>query len=162
MIADDGLCGTGRALAPADPRPPPRRGALRERPRRAPHAQPARRLEAPEGAARRRARRGAAGGAAALVPPARPAARRGRRVARALPRPLVEPAGRPRTTPGGEPMMSGTLETVDGRPALRFERRLAHPVERVWRAVTDPDEMPAWFPSGVVGERAVGAELVFA
>ena len=26
-------------------------------------------------------------------------------------------------------MMDGTLETIDGRPALRFERRLAHPVE---------------------------------
>jgi len=56
----------------------------------------------------------------------------------------------------------GTLIQIEGRPALRFERRYAHPVERVWRAVSDPDEMPAWFPSGVVGERAVGAELVFA
>jgi predicted nucleic acid-binding Zn ribbon protein len=33
----------------------------------------------------------------------------------------------------------GTLETVDGRPALRFERVLAHPVERVWRAVSVPE-----------------------
>lgn len=41
--------------------------------------------------------------------------------------------------------MTGTLETVDGRPALRFERRLEHPVERVWRAITDPDELDRWF-----------------
>jgi uncharacterized protein YndB with AHSA1/START domain len=56
----------------------------------------------------------------------------------------------------------GTLVHIDGRPALRFERRYACPVERVWRAVTDPAELPAWFPSAVSGERAVGAELVFA
>lgn len=55
----------------------------------------------------------------------------------------------------------GTLITVDGRPALRFERRYRHPIERVWRAVTDPAEMAQWFPSQVHGERAVGAELVF-
>jgi uncharacterized protein YndB with AHSA1/START domain len=42
-------------------------------------------------------------------------------------------------------MMDGTLKTVDGRPALRFERRLAHPVDRVWRAITEPDELEAWF-----------------
>jgi len=41
--------------------------------------------------------------------------------------------------------MNGTLETVDGRPALRFERRLAFPVERVWRAVTEPAELAEWF-----------------
>jgi uncharacterized protein YndB with AHSA1/START domain len=55
----------------------------------------------------------------------------------------------------------GTLVTVDGRPALRFERRYRHPIERVWRAVTDPAEMARWFPSNVEGERAVGAELTF-
>ena len=41
--------------------------------------------------------------------------------------------------------MNGTLETIDGRPALRFERRLPHSVDRVWRAITDPDELEAWF-----------------
>jgi uncharacterized protein YndB with AHSA1/START domain len=41
--------------------------------------------------------------------------------------------------------MNGTLKTIDGRPALRFERRLAHSVERVWRAITEPDELEAWF-----------------
>ena len=56
----------------------------------------------------------------------------------------------------------GTLVQIEGQPALRFERRYASPLERVWRAVSDPAEMPAWFPSDVIGERAVGAELVFA
>jgi uncharacterized protein YndB with AHSA1/START domain len=53
-------------------------------------------------------------------------------------------------------MMSGTLESVDGRPALRFERRLAHPVERVWRAVTDPDELARWFVASVPWTPAAG------
>lgn len=55
----------------------------------------------------------------------------------------------------------GTLVTVDGRPALRFERRFPHPVERVWHAISDPAEMARWFPSNVEGERAVGAQLSF-
>lgn len=42
--------------------------------------------------------------------------------------------------------MNGTLETVDDRHTLRFERHLDHPVERVWRAITDPDELRHWFP----------------
>jgi uncharacterized protein YndB with AHSA1/START domain len=57
--------------------------------------------------------------------------------------------------------LDGTLVTIDHRPALRFERRYAQPVERVWRAITEPDQMSAWFPSDVIGERATGAELTF-
>lgn len=41
----------------------------------------------------------------------------------------------------------GTYLEVDGRPAVRFERVYAHPVDRVWRAVTDPAELRHWFPS---------------
>lgn len=44
-------------------------------------------------------------------------------------------------------MPDGTLETIDGRPALRFERTLPHPTERVWRAASEPDELGAWFPA---------------
>lgn len=54
-----------------------------------------------------------------------------------------------------------TLVTIDGRPTLRFERRYRHPIERVWRAVTDPSEVGRWFPSEVVGERKAGTELIF-
>jgi uncharacterized protein YndB with AHSA1/START domain len=38
-----------------------------------------------------------------------------------------------------------THETLDdGRHRLVFERRLNHPVERVWSAITEPDEIEAW------------------
>ncbi len=42
-------------------------------------------------------------------------------------------------------MMDGDLISIDNRPALRFERRLDHSVERVWRAVTEPAELDRWF-----------------
>jgi uncharacterized protein YndB with AHSA1/START domain len=46
-------------------------------------------------------------------------------------------------------MRTGTQETIDGRPALRFERRLAHSPERVWRAISEPDELAGWFVAPV-------------
>ena len=55
----------------------------------------------------------------------------------------------------------GSLVSDTDRPTVRFERHLRAPVERVWRAVTDEEEMQAWFPAGVVGERKVGARLRF-
>jgi uncharacterized protein YndB with AHSA1/START domain len=55
----------------------------------------------------------------------------------------------------------GVLMTIDDKPALRFERRYRHPMERVWRAISDPTEMAQWFPSNVEGTRAAGEELVF-
>ena len=41
-------------------------------------------------------------------------------------------------------MTDGTLERHGDRQVLRFERRLDHPVERVWRALTEPGEIAAW------------------
>ncbi len=53
-----------------------------------------------------------------------------------------------------------TLARTGKRPVLRFERHLRHPVETVWRAVTDPIEMRSWFPTRIeVDEWAVGAPL---
>jgi uncharacterized protein YndB with AHSA1/START domain len=49
----------------------------------------------------------------------------------------------------------------DGRWKLRFERRLAHSQEKVWRAITEPEHLEAWFPTTVEGERAAGARLRF-
>ncbi|WP_188195328.1 SRPBCC domain-containing protein [Nonomuraea sp. SYSU D8015] len=53
-------------------------------------------------------------------------------------------------------MIHGTLETIDGRPALRFERTLAYPVERVWRAVSVPAELERWFPAAADWTPAAG------
>ena len=39
----------------------------------------------------------------------------------------------------------GVLETVGDRQAIRFERRLAHPIERVWAALTEPGELIGWW-----------------
>src|SRR3954471_8484342 len=38
----------------------------------------------------------------------------------------------------------GTIETRGGRHVMRYERRLAHPVERVWAALTKPSQLRAW------------------
>jgi uncharacterized protein YndB with AHSA1/START domain len=56
-------------------------------------------------------------------------------------------------------MKDGTLHTLDGRPALRFERRLAYSVERVWRAVSDPRELERWFPAAAEWTPAAGERL---
>lgn len=57
--------------------------------------------------------------------------------------------------------MKATLQTEDGRAVLRFERRLAHPPEKVWRALTDPAELRHWFPQDVTGTFAAGEQLRF-
>jgi uncharacterized protein YndB with AHSA1/START domain len=53
-------------------------------------------------------------------------------------------------------MIDGTLETIDGRPALRFERVLDHSVERVWRAISEPAELERWFPAAADWTPATG------
>jgi uncharacterized protein YndB with AHSA1/START domain len=51
----------------------------------------------------------------------------------------------------------GTLETRDdGRAVIRFERRIEHPVERVWAAITEPDEMIGWWGDADVELREGG------
>lgn len=42
--------------------------------------------------------------------------------------------------------MNATLGTADGRAVLRMERRFAHKPERVWRALTRPEELSQWYP----------------
>ncbi|WP_440900583.1 SRPBCC family protein [Actinosynnema sp.] len=46
-------------------------------------------------------------------------------------------------------MRDARLETIDGKPVLRLERRFAHPVSKVWRAVSEPAELAHWFPAEV-------------
>ncbi len=57
--------------------------------------------------------------------------------------------------------MNGTLHTIDGRHHLRFERRLAHPVEKVWTAVTDPAHLIHWFPAAMEMDLEEGAKIRF-
>ncbi len=44
---------------------------------------------------------------------------------------------------------------------LRFTRRLRYPPHTVWRALTEPEHLAAWFPTTIEGERAPGARLRF-
>ena len=56
----------------------------------------------------------------------------------------------------------GQLQRVGDRWELRFTRQLPHPPEKVWRAVTEPEHLAAWFPTSIDGERVAGAKLTFA
>ncbi|HVV13167.1 SRPBCC family protein [Amycolatopsis sp.] len=44
---------------------------------------------------------------------------------------------------------------------LRFERRFRHPVEKVWRAITEPAELAHWFPARVETDLRIGAPIRF-
>lgn len=55
----------------------------------------------------------------------------------------------------------GILEQVGDRWRIRFTRRLPHPPEKVWRAITDDEHIAAWFPSTIEGDRVPGAKLRF-
>jgi uncharacterized protein YndB with AHSA1/START domain len=44
----------------------------------------------------------------------------------------------------------GTVEQIHGRWVLRFERRLRHPREKVWDALTRPERMREWFGEGEI------------
>jgi uncharacterized protein YndB with AHSA1/START domain len=39
----------------------------------------------------------------------------------------------------------GTIEQTGDRTVIRFERELAHPVDRVWAALTEPRQLLAWW-----------------
>ncbi len=58
-------------------------------------------------------------------------------------------------------MRNGTLTKKGNQVELRFERRLAHSPEKVWRALTDMKELAHWFPARIEGAREAGAELRF-
>jgi uncharacterized protein YndB with AHSA1/START domain len=58
--------------------------------------------------------------------------------------------------------MYGTAHQLDdGNWQLRFTRTLRHPQEKVWRAITEPEQLSQWFPTTIEGERAPGAPLRF-
>jgi uncharacterized protein YndB with AHSA1/START domain len=44
------------------------------------------------------------------------------------------------------PTADGTIEkSPGGSTTVRFDRRLRHPIERVWQALTDPEELRRWW-----------------
>ena len=52
--------------------------------------------------------------------------------------------------------------TVDGDNAvLAFERRLQHPVEDVWRAITEPSELSKWHLQQVKIDGTIGGRVEF-
>jgi uncharacterized protein YndB with AHSA1/START domain len=57
--------------------------------------------------------------------------------------------------------MNGDLERAGDGWRLRFTRPLAHPAEKVWRAITQPEHLEAWFPTRILGEWTAGAPLRF-
>jgi uncharacterized protein YndB with AHSA1/START domain len=58
-------------------------------------------------------------------------------------------------------MSLGTLEQQsDDTAPIRFVRRLAHPIDKVWQAITQPDEMLRWWGDGEVDLREGGSFVV--
>jgi uncharacterized protein YndB with AHSA1/START domain len=56
---------------------------------------------------------------------------------------------------------NGRLEEVGDRWRLRFTRRLAHAPEKVWRAITEPEHLKAWFPDEIEGTFERGGMMRF-
>jgi uncharacterized protein YndB with AHSA1/START domain len=57
--------------------------------------------------------------------------------------------------------MSESLHARDGRTVLHMERRLKHPPEKVWKAMTEPDRLADWFPGNVTLDLRAGGALTF-
>jgi uncharacterized protein YndB with AHSA1/START domain len=55
----------------------------------------------------------------------------------------------------------GTLERTNDLSVLRYRRRLPHPRDKVWCALTEDEHLAAWFPTTIEGDRAGGAPLRF-
>lgn len=58
-------------------------------------------------------------------------------------------------------MTSGRLHRTGDHWQIVFTRHLRHAPDRVWRAITEPDHVRAWFPNEIHGERRPGARLRF-
>jgi uncharacterized protein YndB with AHSA1/START domain len=54
-----------------------------------------------------------------------------------------------------------SLVSRDGRPTLRIERCYPHPIDKVWQAITTPENLARWFPSPVEVDLRPGGALRF-
>ncbi len=50
----------------------------------------------------------------------------------------------------------GTVETRDGAHILRFVRHFNHPIEQVWAAITEPEQLVAWLAETRIEPRQGG------
>ena len=50
----------------------------------------------------------------------------------------------------------GTLAVAGEIAVIAFERRLGHPIEAVWAALTDPEELAVWLGPGTLEHREGG------
>lgn len=58
-------------------------------------------------------------------------------------------------------METGDYIEIDGRPAVRLQRIYPHPIDRVWDAVTDSEDLKHWFPGRADIDLTVGGRVVF-
>lgn len=57
-------------------------------------------------------------------------------------------------------MTDGTIEREGDQFTFRYERHLAHPVETVWKAITDPAELEQWMGARVELDLRPGGRLI--
>lgn len=58
--------------------------------------------------------------------------------------------------------MNESPGTVDGRYVVQIDRRIDHPVDKLWSAVTEPDQLGRWYPLSVTEmEPRVGGRIAF-
>ncbi|WP_424452627.1 SRPBCC domain-containing protein [Paenibacillus pinisoli] len=57
--------------------------------------------------------------------------------------------------------MLAVLRQVQGGYRARFERRLNHPVEKVWAMLTDNEQLKKWFPELHVDDLREGGVIKF-
>ncbi|MFF0343111.1 SRPBCC family protein [Kribbella sp. NPDC004875] len=57
--------------------------------------------------------------------------------------------------------MTETLSSENGRTVLRMRRELRHPVEKVWRAISEPKHLAGWFPAAVELDLRVDGPVTF-
>jgi uncharacterized protein YndB with AHSA1/START domain len=63
---------------------------------------------------------------------------------------------RAKSNEDGESRLGVAEKLHDGRICVRLERRLDHPIDRVWSALVDRDELAKWFPEVKLEPRVGG------
>jgi uncharacterized protein YndB with AHSA1/START domain len=57
--------------------------------------------------------------------------------------------------------MTDSLEQRGAEFFLRLERRFGHPPGKLWRAITDPDHLSAWYPAKIIAmDAAPGGKMI--